>query len=144
MQRFLRRVSLLLVVATLLLPALSSADDADRFAGTWRNQRGSVLALSKQDRDNLKGTFATAVASTRDCIGYKAPLNAAINGNAIALSLTMKGCGSPYVVAMTGTLHKDKDQKETLVMQALIQSKGEDHWNSRIQTTDYYYRQGSQ
>ncbi len=134
-----RNKVLSVLLALLALSSMSWATDTVSFTGIWKNQRGSVLKLIPDGANEFKGTFTTAVGKTKTCINHPVPLRAAVNGNAIALSLTMEPCGSPVVIAMTGALRKE-DGKEQLVMQGTTQYSGEDHWGSRIQTADFYQR----
>ncbi len=59
-----------------------------------------------------------------------------VNGNALALSVSMAGCGSSAVVTMTGTLQGEGGT--TIKTEGVIQFDGEDNWNSRVQTSDVY------
>ena len=111
-------------------------------SGRWVNQRGSILHI--EERDNiLRGQFTTAVAITKTCIGYPASFTGYRNDNAIALSLTLEGCKSPAVVAMTGSVHYNAEGNEEINMLALTQFKGKELWNSRIVSTDFYTRVGN-
>ncbi|MGI9281558.1 MAG: hypothetical protein ACR2PX_18265 [Endozoicomonas sp.] len=49
----------------------------------------------------------------------------------------MEGCNSPVVISMSGILMKDKDGKDQIKTQSLVQYKGHESWNSQILTTDY-------
>ena len=111
----------------------------DNLTGFWKNQRGSTLEIIRESPDNIKGHFTTAVANTRACIGHPVPFRGANNGNALSISMSLESCGSPTVIAMSGIL-MEKDGKEQLKTQALIQYKGMETWNSQILTTDYYTR----
>ena len=107
--------------------------------GLWKNQRGSTLELLDNGAEGVKGFFTTAVVSTKECVGYAAPLTGAVNDNAISISLTMTGCGSPVVIAMAGAVNKGHKGDE-LAIQALVQYKGENFWSSRVLSTDTYTR----
>ncbi|MGI9273976.1 MAG: avidin/streptavidin family protein [Endozoicomonas sp.] len=107
--------------------------------GFWQNQRGSTLEIIREGPDHLKGHFTTAVANTRACIGHPVPFRGANNGNALSISMSLESCGSPTVIAMSGIV-MEKDGKEQLKTQALIQYKGVETWNSQILTTDFYTR----
>lgn len=120
--------------------AEAEANDPALFTGLWQNQRGSTLEIKKESSDLLSGVFKTAVARTKGCIGYPAPLKAFYNGNAISMTINMMGCGSPTVIALSGIIMTNKEGKEQLRTQALIQSKGKESWDSQILTTDYYTR----
>ena len=109
-------------------------------SGRWVNQRGSILEIKEHPGQRISGQFTTAVAKTETCIGYPAPFTGYRNGNAIALSLNMAGCQSPVVIAMTGSVHYNAEGKEMINMLALTQYQGQELWNSRIVTTDFYTR----
>ena len=117
----------------------ASAEKATDFSGLWKNQRGSTLDFV-QLGNQLNGTFVTAVAQTRACIGYKAPFVGHSNGNTFSLSVDMTGCGSPIVLAITGIVSQ-RNGKEELKTQAIMQYKGKETWNSQILTTDFYTRE---
>ncbi len=132
-----------LICFTLLLPLFSQlqaapVDKSTHFSGVWKNQRGSTLDFIQLD-NQLNGSFVTVVAQTRACIGHKAPFVGHNNGNAFTVSVDMSGCGSPLVLAITGIV-KNRDGKEELKTQAIMQYKGKDTWNSQILTTDIYTR----
>ena len=137
------RISLLAVgmlTAGLSLPvAVSAAEGTTNFTGLWKNQRGSTLEL-QQDGNKLSGIFTTAVARTKACLGYGAPVMGFANDNALSVSLSMEGCGSPVSISQTGVLMTGDDGKEKIKIQALVQSKGEEAWDSQILVADYYHR----
>ncbi len=108
--------------------------------GQWVNQRGSILTITEATETTIKGYFITAVANTKSCIGYPAPFTGHRNGNALSLSLTLTGCNSPVVIAMTGATHTNARGQEEINMLATIQYRGKELWNSRIVSTDFYTR----
>ncbi len=105
------------------------------FSGKWKNTRGSVLEIKQDKEGNITGTFKTAVASTKKCIGYPAPIKGFVNGNAIALTIDMKGCGSPTVLSQIGLLDEETNQIQTT---SLILKRGNDEWNSKNLCNDTY------
>lgn len=124
----------------LVLACVSAQLWASDIAGRWKNQYGSTLEITDSQPGYFTGVFTTAVAVTPACIGHPAPLEGAVNGNAISLSLNMNGCGSPSVIAMTGTLRPDDAGRPRLMVHALVQSSGEDFWNSQVLSTNFYYQ----
>ena len=110
------------------------------FAGHWKNQRGSTLFLEKNGNNTYTGTFTTAVATTRACIGKPVPVIAVNNGNSLSISSSMAGCGSPVTLSISGLLREVEPGKEVIEAQALILRSGEESWNSRIITHDSYER----
>ena len=124
----------------LVLACISAQLWASDIAGRWKNQYGSTLEITDTQPGYFTGVFTTAVASTPTCLGYPAPLTGVVNENAIALSLNMSGCGSPTVIAMTGTIQADENGRTRLMVQALVQSKGDDFWNSQVLSTNVFYR----
>ncbi len=116
------------------------ADTVANFTGTWINQRGSTLILEAADGHNLNGTFNTAVANTKSCIGKAVPLQGVHNGNAAAFSLSMESCGSPVTIALSGTLQVDENHQETLHTMDLVQWKGQESWKSKVIGTDTFVR----
>ena len=126
-------------LAFLLFSAMSAAEETAVLSGLWKNQRGSTLEL-KQDGNHLSGTFITAVARTEGCIGYKAPILGFANNNAMSLSFSMEGCGSPVAISLTGILMLDEKGEENIKMQALIQQRGIERYDSQTLVADYYHR----
>ncbi|WP_281649031.1 avidin/streptavidin family protein [Parendozoicomonas sp. Alg238-R29] len=122
------------------LVSISAQLWASDVAGRWKNQYGSTLEITDSQPGHFTGVFTTAVAVTPDCIGYPAPLEGVINGNAIALNLNMAGCTSPSVIAMTGIILPDELGRQRLQTQALVQFKGQEQWNSQILSTSFFYR----
>ena len=128
-------------------PAAKSSESGNKpenkeslFTGRWKNQCGSTLEL-KEINDRLQGYFTTAVGKTKSCIGQPLAIQGATNKNALSVSFSMKGCGSPAVIALSGIIMKDKKSgEEKLKTQALIQFNGEEAWDSQVLTTDYYTR----
>ena len=112
----------------------------EHFHGHWVNQRGSSLDLKEHD-GLLSGYFTTAVGKTRSCVGTPVSISGVTNINAMSISLSMASCGSPAVISISGVIMKDKDGKEKLKTQALIQFNGKESWDSQILTTDFYTRQ---
>lgn len=111
----------------------------ETLTGLWKNQRGSTLEL-KEHNGELNGYFTTAVTQTKSCIGVPVVIQGVTNKNVSSISLSMESCGSPVVIAMTTVMMKDKDGKEQLKAQALVQRNGEETWNSQILSTEYYTR----
>ncbi|WP_062264890.1 avidin/streptavidin family protein [Endozoicomonas arenosclerae] len=137
--KFLNGCVALFCMATSLSVLAASPTEPEKVSGFWKNSRGSILEL-KQEKNELSGNFTTAVAKTKTCIGYKAPFLGFANGNAISVSISMEGCNSPVVISMSGILMKDKDGKDQIKTQSLVQYKGQESWNSQILVTDYYSR----
>ena len=148
---------LLIVAATIMAPVASAApmtqapvqlpepaEDASQsmhpFHGFWVNTRGSSLDI-KENKGLLSGYFTTAVGKTRSCIGVPVAIAGSSNKNAMSISFSMASCGSPAVLALTGLIMKDKNGKEQLRTQALIQFNGKESWDSQILATDFYTRQ---
>ncbi|KEI73007.1 avidin/streptavidin family protein [Endozoicomonas elysicola] len=126
-------------------PSIAEGSNPDKhvsFAGTWKNQRGSLLTLQSAGSDLLKGYFTTAVANTQACIGKEVPVQAVHNSNSFALSLSMKSCGSPVTIAISGLLRKSETRGEPdkIDTMALIQWHGQETWKSRVITNDTFMR----
>ncbi|MRI32073.1 hypothetical protein EOPP23_03540 [Endozoicomonas sp. OPT23] len=137
--KFKNRFQLLIVLLSFLSQIQAApTEKATDFSGFWKNQRGSTLDFI-QLSNQLNGTFVTAVAQTRACIGHKAPFVGHSNSNTFSLSVDMTGCGSPLVLAITGIV-AHKNGKEELKTQAIMQYRGKDTWNSQILNTDIYTR----
>ena len=134
--------ALSIVNAAPVAPANKAPAQQTLFHGYWVNQRGSTLDINEQD-GLLSGYFTTAVGKTRTCIGVPLAITGSSNKNAMAISFSMKSCGSPAVLAITGVIMKDKNGKEQLRTQALIQFSGTESWDSQVLTTDFYTRQES-
>ncbi|RLV61684.1 hypothetical protein D5018_00780 [Parashewanella curva] len=109
---------------------------ARRLIGTWKNERGSTLTITQTENDDFIGTFITAVADTKSCIGYPIPFKGSSNGNALAISMSLKDCGSPTTIAMVGNVSKDNKTLDTIY---LVQNKGLDSWKARITGHDLYF-----
>ena len=120
--------------------ASNSTKQLELFYGYWVNQRGSTLDI-KEHEGLLSGYFTTAVGKTRSCIGVPVAITGSSNKNAMAISFSMGSCGSPATLAVTGLIMKDKNGKEQLRTQALIQFNGAESWDSQVLTTDFYTRQ---
>ena len=116
--------------------ALAAPQD---LTGVWVNQFGSTLVLQRSTDQTLTGTFSTAVATTKACIGRLFPFTAVINDNALAFSISMADCGSPVVIGITGSLLTD-DNDPRIETLAVIQKRGEKAWNYRTISTDVYRR----
>ena len=110
------------------------------FHGVWVNQYGSILDLKERD-GMLTGQFTSMVGKTRSCIGMPVTIQGATNRNAMSISLSMASCGSPVVIAMTGNLTKEKNGKDQLRVQGLVQYYGKDTWDSQILTSNLFTRQ---
>ncbi|MGB0895456.1 MAG: avidin/streptavidin family protein [Parashewanella sp.] len=117
------------------LSSLHFANAAQPFDGTWKNQRGSTLIIHQVSETEFSGKFKTAVATTKSCIGFPIKIHGFKNGNAIALSMSLKECGSPTTISMVGSINNN--QLDTLY---LVQEKGKDAWNSRATNHDTYSR----
>ena len=116
-----------------------AGEESFNFTGIWKNQRGSTLEIT-QEGNQVSGTFTTAVARTKACAGYGAPFVGFINENALSISMSMEGCGSPVVIGQTGILLKGDNGKEKIKIQALVQKKGPECWDSQNLVADYYQR----
>ncbi|MCL6270355.1 avidin/streptavidin family protein [Sansalvadorimonas sp. 2012CJ34-2] len=126
--------------AIFLLSQVSlAAGEGYNFTGLWNNQRGSTLEVVPEG-NRIIGTFTTAVVKTKTCIGYGAPVIGFTNDNALSISMTLEGCGSPVTIGQTGILMTGEDGKEKIKTQALVQYNGTENWNSQILVADYYQR----
>ncbi|PJE80838.1 hypothetical protein CI610_00181 [invertebrate metagenome] len=115
------------------------AESKPDLEGKWVNQRGSSLSIQNGSEGVLKGTFTTAVAKTKNCIGLPVSFTGAQNGNAIAFSFSMAPGGSPVVIATTGLLVQEKGMEQLKTFSS-IQYQGKDEWNSRVVCNDVYKR----
>lgn len=104
--------------------------------GKWKNQRGSVLQILSATNNVLTGTFTTAVAKTKQCIGKPLPATGYVNGDAISLIINFAPCNSPYTVAMTGYLSHD-NKLHTMYM---VQNQNRNQWNACIINADVYHK----
>lgn len=149
--RFLKKLLLLLLIPfALSMPTLglseknkdkeSSKKMLSDFSGNWKNQRGSALFLEKTGNNTYTGTFTTAVATTKTCIGEPVPVVAVNNGNSLSISSSMESCGSPVTLSISGLLREKEPGKEAIETQAFILKNGEEAWNSRNITHDSYAR----
>jgi hypothetical protein len=87
--------------------------------GSWKNQYGSVLEITKQEGDKLEGTFESAVDKTTH--GQKLEVCGYCNENLIAVTCT----GGDHVVSYTGMFYQGKMETAWHVVTA-----GNDWWAS--------------
>ncbi|WP_133407674.1 avidin/streptavidin family protein [Parashewanella tropica] len=110
---------------------------AEQLIGTWKNEHGSTLTITQTENDDFTGTFKTAVADTKSCIGYPIPFKGSSNGNALAISMSLEDCGSPTTIAMVGSVGKENKTLDTIY---LVQSNGVDTWKARVTGHDLYQK----
>ena len=103
--------------------------------GNWVNQNGSKLIILNVKTDKITGSFITAVAKHKACIGTAVPVTGFINGNSFSLSMDFRACNAPSTVSMIGKLNTD--QLETMFME---QESGTNTWNSRVINHDEFYK----
>lgn len=110
----------------------------------YKNQRGSVIAMTLQDEGNnagtLKGTFTTAVGNCQAEVGKPMALSGFYSGNAVTISVNYPKCKK--TVAMTGHFSEDRSQLHTLwlVAEESNDPRGK-NWNSNIVGADHYQLQ---
>lgn len=132
MTSFTRSTIILLSIPFIATAATVPKDHID-YSGQWKNQRGSILVLKKEGSEQYSGTFATAVAQTKSCIGKPVPVHAVRNGNALSVSISLQACGSAAIVSMTGLVNEN-----TMDTMSLTLFGGKEGWNSRVVTHDTF------
>lgn len=82
---------------------------AEQKITTFKNERGSVLELTKLSDNKIEGYFTTAVASKTcpQAINTRRPITGYMVGNALTFSVVYPVCNS--VLSVSGNF--DKDQK---------------------------------
>lgn len=114
------------------------------FAGqdtiTYKNSRGSILELEFNQKEKLKGTFTTAVASKdcQDVIGVKRPLIGYIDNSAITFSINYPTCGS--VVSLTGHINENREKISTIAIIARQTSTYPEAIGSQFITHDTFVK----
>ena len=131
------RVKLLFVTLACLFAPLSFAKSATKnpLVGNWVNQRGSKLIISSVKNDKVKGSFITAVAKDKQCIGKAVPITGFVNGNGFSLSMDFKSCNAKSTVSLIGNIHMN--QVETMFME---QESGSKSWNANVIGHDVYHK----
>ena len=126
-----------LFVALLSVSALSAFAKTHQnpLVGNWVNQRGSKLIISDVKGDRLTGSFITAVAKHKQCIGKAVPVMGFINGNGLSLSMDFRACRAPSTISLIGKINGN--QLETMFME---QESGANKWNSRVINHDEYHK----
>src|SRR5438477_9543963 len=80
----------------------------------FKNQRGSILEITRLSDNKIDGYFTTAVAS-KSCpqaVEKKRPISGYIIGNAITFTIAYPMCES--VVSVTGNFDRDQKSIDTM------------------------------
>ena len=130
-------VKFLFIVLACFVSSLSVAKSATKnpFVGNWVNQRGSKLIISSVNKDKVKGSFITAVAKDKQCIGKAVPVIGFVNGDGFSLSMDFKACNAPSTISLIGNMHSN--QLETMFME---QESGSKSWNATVVGHDSYHK----
>jgi hypothetical protein len=121
-------------------PSVFAAQDSTI---TFKNQRGSTMILTWNDKEansgTLTGTFNTAVGSCKADVGVPLPLVGYFNGNALTMTVNFPNCKK--VAAMTANISQNKDKMHALWLVGNHSSdpQGKD-WDSNIVGMDTYQR----
>lgn len=113
------------------------------FLGKWKNQFGSVVAITEYKGDEIRGEFKTALRDSA-FYGKTVPIFGVAKGNCISFSSVGSNDNGDFIVAYTGLLRDGR--METLWYYAADQVRSEGElieapwWKAMIANADTFER----